>query len=117
MPSYWSDFGSQRVDGVVEEWCSETGMGVIKIVHYERVMGHALLDRSVDKIFVHHTNLHTLGGYRELTVGEEVEDYRYLPPGLGVIQEVPGGGDSMMDSLMITLKDARRFEGYIGEIP
>jgi len=73
VPSYWSEFGFQRVDGVVEEWCSETGMGAIKIVHYEKVMGHALLDRSVGKIFVHHTNLHTLGGYRELTVGEEVE--------------------------------------------
>jgi len=72
VPSYWSHFGNERIDGVVEDYSPEQGIGVIKVKHDDHPASGPL-DKSVDKIFLHYTNLHILGGYREIDIGEEVE--------------------------------------------
>ena len=48
---------------------------------------------------------------------DEVENYRYLPSGLAVSQEIQGGGDSMFESLLIAMRDAKKYDGYNGEVP
>lgn len=72
VPSYWSHFGNERIEGVVEDYSPDQGVGIIKVKHDEYSLSGPL-DRSVDRIFLHYTNLHILGGYREIDIGEEVE--------------------------------------------
>ena len=48
---------------------------------------------------------------------EEINDFKYLPPGLMKICEVPGGGNSMFESLLIVMKEGKDFYGYDGIVP
>ena len=48
---------------------------------------------------------------------EEVSNPRFLPKELKVIAEVPGGGDSMFESLHIAMKEAKESDGYSGVFP
>ena len=48
---------------------------------------------------------------------DELHDYKFLPKEVKLIREVLGGGDSLFDSLLITMKDAKENGEYEGEIP
>ena len=48
---------------------------------------------------------------------EDIFDHKYLPKEVKKICEVPGGGDSMFESLCITMKDAKENGDFKGHIP
>ena len=54
---------------------------------------------------------------RDEVMEQEINDPKYLPRELKKICDVPGGGDSMFESLLITMKEAKENDGYVGAIP
>ena len=51
------------------------------------------------------------------TVQEEMADYKYLPPGVIKVCDVQGGGDSMLESLIIVLREGKQYYDYGGDVP
>ena len=48
---------------------------------------------------------------------EEVVDHKYLPKELKKLCDVPGGGDSMFESIWLALKESKENEDYKGDLP
>ena len=53
----------------------------------------------------------------EIESNNDMNDYKYLPPGIQRICEVPGGGNSLFESLLIVMKEGQEFYGYQGDLP
>ena len=53
----------------------------------------------------------------ESVENSEIKDHKYLPKGLRLLQTVEGGGDSMFESLLATLKDLKESEECNIQIP